>query len=1084
MPDSSRFPRLAAAVGIAAALAFTTPIVAQKDQVGAPDPKATFTQDASWTGFLARNGGQWRLDWCPATGTPRAIYGTGLELADWRENSLEEARRHAHVLLKTEADLLRLGTSDFRETIGSRMGRTWSFVFDQYFRGLPVIGGRADVRISMSGRVAMFGSTAWQIPADFGTTATIDGDTALALAWQKLGQVPTDAPQPARVAAPRLVIWGDVHADRPGTFHLAWECAISNVDRSGEGPMGRSYVDATNGTVLHFESDKHECNFPGCTLGSSASPGEMAAPAATPLAAESDAGSPEAMAPVVTTVTLRGWTRTGNDAQSALVDVPLPGVEVSVPGIGVVTTNAIGQFQINIASPVNINITGIPGRHHLLVQGSNQPTASETVNPGVNKTITLLTSGASSSEAAHTTVSWWIDRTNEFARSILGNTSQLNTASNIAVNVNIASTCNASYGGNTLNFFAAGGGCSNTAFSTVIAHEWGHGLDDRYGGISQTNGLSEGWGDIVGLYLVDSPILGSGFSTAGQGIRNGNNTRQYPGGSGVHAQGESWMGFAWKLRDRLATTLGSRPAAIALSNDIVIGTVVANAINQEDAVLEVFLADDDDGNLANGTPNYLDLSWAATQHNLPFPVVLPNDECSGAIPLVNGVNGPFTNIGSSTSTPAWACAQGGNDVWFSYYVGTAGSLVVETCNLADWDTAIQVFSGNCGALTSVGCNDDTCSTRSRVTVAVTPGPYFVRVGGFQGALGTFSLSVNGPAGVPASAVAYGSGCYEASPTFYELFPGNGIDLNLSAMTLVPSGTTYTAVALGSFSLPLGATDLVLTDNGVTTVNLATPFSYSYGTTTSLEVCANGFVSVAPGNGSDSTPTGAEWHASVQPRWGTWHDFNPAAPGSGKVKFHEVGWMSYVTWSGVYSAGTTSGNTWQLQFDRSTGNVAMVWLALVPNGGDWLVGYSAGQATTDRGGIDISARLPGTIRTFAYDQAPLTLISTPPVLGTTMTMTVTNFPPGSSGAVLAIGAFAIDPGFELSSEGVPGCYAYTSIDGLLGLPLIFGSAPYQLAVPNSLPLMGATFAAQGAAVVPGINFYGAVTSNGMLFTLGV
>lgn len=1072
MPDSSRFSRLAAAVGIAAALAFTTPSAAQKDQVGSPDAKATFTQGSDWTEFVAKNGGQWRVDWCAATGTPRAIYGTGLDLVGWQENSLEEARRHAHLLLQTEGALLRLGASDFRETIGSRMGRTWSFVFDQYFRGLQVIGGRADVRISMSGRVAMFGSTAWQIPADFGTTATIDGDAALALAWQKLGQVPTDAPQPARVAAPRLVIWGDVHADRPGTFHLAWECAISNIDRNGDGPMGRYYVDATNGNVLHFESDKHECGFAGCTVGKG---GEVAAEPAV-------ATGP--VPPVLTTLTVRGWTRTGNDAQSALVDVPLPGVQVTVPGIGVVTTDALGQAQFNISSPVTINLTGIDGRHHQVVQGSDQPTASESVTPGVNKTITLLTSGATSPQAAHTTASWWTDKTNEFARSILGNTSQLNTASNIAVTVNIADTCNAWYGGNSINFYAAGGGCSNTAFSTVISHEWGHGLDDRYGGISQVNGLSEGWGDIVGLYLVDSPILGSGFSTAGVGIRNGNNTRQYPSGSTVHAQGESWMGFAWKLRDRLATTLGSRPSAVALTNDIVIGTVVANATNQQNAVLEVFLADDDDGNIANGTPNYLDLSWAATQHALPFPVVLPNDECSSAIALVNGVNGPFTTIGSSTSTPAWACAQGANDVWFSFYVGSAGSLVVETCNQATWDTAIQVFSGTCGALTSVGCNDDTCSNRSRVTVAVTPGPYYVRVGGYQGAVGTFSLVVNGPAGAPASAVAYGSGCYDASPTFYEFFPGGAIDLNLSAMTLVPVGTTYAVVPLGSFSLPTGATDLVLADNGVTTVNLASSFPYAYGTTSTLEVCANGFVSVAPGNGSDSTPTGAEWHASAQPRWGSWHDFNPAAVGSGKVKFHEIGWMSYITWLGVYSFGTTTTSTWQLQFDRASGTVTMVWLGLSQSGGNWVVGYSAGQATTDRGGMDLSAALPGTFRTFTYDQPPLTLGSTLPVLGTTMTMTVTNFPPASSGAVLSIGAFAVDPGIELGPVGLPGCYAYTSMDGVLGLPLVFGSAAYQLPVPNSLPLMGATFAAQGAAVVPGINFYGAVTSNGLLFTLGV
>lgn len=1084
MPDSSRFPRLAAAVGIAAALAFTTPSAAQKDQgqqdqvgkkgqAGSPDPKATFTQDAAWTGFLAKNGGQWRLDWCQATGTPRAIYGTGLDLADWRENSLEEARRHAHLLLQTEAELLRLGASDFRETIGSRMGRTWSFVFDQYFRGLQVIGGRADVRISMSGRVAMFGSTAWQIPADFGTTATIDGDTALALAWQKLGQVPTDVRQPARPAAPRLVIWGDVHADRPGTFHLAWECAISNVDRNGDGMIGRYYVDAANGNVLHFESDKHECGFAGCTFGTK---GEGAP--AEPVAALGP------VPPIPTTLTVRGWTRTGNDAQSALVDVTLPGVQVNVPGIGVRTTNALGQIQIDIASPVSINFTGIDGRHHQVVQGTDQPTVSDTVNPGVDKTITLLTSGATSAQAAHTTVSWWTDKTNEFARSILGNTSQLNTASNIAVTVNITTdTCNAFYTGNSINFYAAGGGCANLAFSTVVAHEWGHGLDDRYGGISQINGLSEGWGDIAGLYLVDSPILGSGFYTPGQGIRNGNNTRQYPSGSGVHAQGESWMGFAWKLRDRLATTLGSRPAAIALSNELVLGTIVANATNQEDAVLEVFLADDDDGNLANGTPNDIDLSWAANQHSLPFPALLPNDECSGAIALVNGVNGPFTNIGSSTSTPTWACAQGGNDVWFSYFVGQAGTLTVETCNQADWDTAIQVFSGTCGSLTSIGCNDDTCGTRSRVSVAVSPGQHFVRVGGFQGALGSFSLVVNGPAAIAASASSFGTGCYAASPSFYELFPGTGIDLGGSSMRLVRTGTTYVAQPGGSYLVPVAATDLVLDDDGVTTVNLASPFPYASGTTTSLEVCANGFVSVAAGNGNDWTPTAAEWLVSTQPRWGTWHDFNPSAAGSGKVRFHQVGTLSCVTWEGVYTYNTTDANTWQLQFDRTTGDVTMVWLGITPTGSQWLVGFAAGQASTDRGGIDISAALPGTFRTFSYDMAALSFDSTLPLIGTTMTMSAANLPPGSIGAILAIGATALDPALDLGPSGLPGCFLHTNMDAVFGMGLIFGNAIFSLPVPNTASLQGATFAAQAGAFVPGINAYGAVTSNGMQFTLG-
>ncbi len=108
----------------------------------------------------ARLGGQWLAQWTVATNTPRVIYGTGAPLADWRGNTIDEARRHALAALRDHGDLLGLGTSEFRESIGARMGRTWSFKFDQFFRGLPCIDGRADIRINMKGVLAMIGSTA------------------------------------------------------------------------------------------------------------------------------------------------------------------------------------------------------------------------------------------------------------------------------------------------------------------------------------------------------------------------------------------------------------------------------------------------------------------------------------------------------------------------------------------------------------------------------------------------------------------------------------------------------------------------------------------------------------------------------------------------------------------------------------------------------------------------------------------------------------------------------------------------------------------------------------------------------------
>ncbi len=578
---------------------------------GIPDP------GAAYAAFRAAQGGDWVVQWHPATGTPSAIYGTGLPIPGWSENSLAAARAHAQALLVQHKELLGLGASEFHESIGARMGRTWSFKFDQYFRGVPVIDGRADVRINMAGVVAMLGSRAWPIPDAFDVLPAIAEEVAVAAAWAELGAPPTGVAQPGPAPRPRLVIWGDIHAPALAPTFLCWEVAISNVDAQGAGPIGRYYVDAKTAAVHAYHGDKHECGMPGCT------PATHAA-RTVGLEAAGAASAP----PIPTVVTIMAWTRTGNDAWSALVNTPLPGIELGVAGVGTVVTDANGQFTIDIANPVNVAVGALNGRHHATIAGVSAPSANVVVNPGVPATIQLLTAGATVNQAAHPTVSWWVDRVNEFCRDILGDTPQLATASAIVPTVNIANTCNAYYSNNTINFYQQGG-CANTAFSTVIAHEWGHGLDHRYGGIANhySEGLSEGWGDIIGMYLVDSPLLGSGFTNPNQPLRNGNNTFLWPHASTATAQnpnpaphpaGQVWMGFAWKLRERLRTALGQQ-AALALSNDIVIGSIVADATTRVDAVREVFLADDNDGNLLNGTPNYMHLSGAAVDKAIPYP---------------------------------------------------------------------------------------------------------------------------------------------------------------------------------------------------------------------------------------------------------------------------------------------------------------------------------------------------------------------------------------------------------------------------------------------------------------------------------
>ncbi len=555
--------------------------------------------------FQRTEGAQWAVQMHAPTGTPRVLFGNGIPLPDWRENSLAEARRHAHLQLQQRHALLGLGHSEFRERIGARMGRTWTFHFDQWFAGLPVLGGSVDVRLHMLGKLVHLGSTAWPLAADFVTVPTIGETEAVALAWLGAGFVPNDVPQPGTTRTPRLVIHANADPLAVSPPTLAWEIPIRAIDAQGLGPLGSAYVDAKTGAFLRFVSEKHECGF-GCGH--------------TPPVAHAAGASKPLPLPVPTTCTVMGYLHTAFSPASTPTNIPLAGVEVVVPGHGTYVTNAAGQFTVDLVAPTAVTLV-LNGVHSATVQGPGAPSVPTTLQPGVPVTLQFGSAASGEFELAHTTTYHWTWRINDWARTILGNTAELAQASQVSPTVNIASSCNAFYSGNSINFYAAGGGCNNTAGASVIAHEWGHGLDDRYGGISQNNGLSEGWGDICSMYLLDDPEIGHDFFLGGGGIRNGNNNQQYPNGSGVHAQGLSWMGFAWRFRQNLRAAFGTTQALL-VSNDVVLGSIVANASSQADAVIAAFQADDNDGQLGNGTPHYAELAAACQAHSLPYPPII------------------------------------------------------------------------------------------------------------------------------------------------------------------------------------------------------------------------------------------------------------------------------------------------------------------------------------------------------------------------------------------------------------------------------------------------------------------------------
>jgi hypothetical protein len=338
----------------------------------------------------------------------------------------------------------------------------------------------------------------------------------------------------------------------------------------------------------------------------------------------------------------------------------------------------------------------------------------------------------------------------------------------------------------------------------------------------------------------------------------------------------------------------------------------------------------------------------------------------------------------------------------------------------------------------------------------------------------------------AAATPFGSGCVGRSRSFYERFATSAFDLASSRMRLAydPAGF-YVVSANGAYVAPTAAaTVLPLADDGTALVTLASPLSHPGGVTSTLEVCANGFVSAAAGNEPGYTPTVAAWLASPRARWGCWHDFNPQAVGGGRVKFEQIGSVSYVTWDGVVSYGTNSPATFQLQFDRATGNVTYAWGAVALAGNEWLVGFAAPAPNADLGARNLSAAAAATFATDAAELAPLALAGSRPELGSTASLTTSSLPPSTAIVVQALGVSRVQPALELTSFGMPGCFLHADLTALFVAPVVAGVAVHLLVVPNDASLVGYPVYAQSAALAAGVNDAGIVTSNGVELRVGL
>lgn len=197
----------------------------------------------------------------------------------------------------------------------------------------------------------------------------------------------------------------------------------------------------------------------------------------------------------------------------------------------------------------------------------------------------------------------------------------------MTTNVDISgNTCNAFYnnGGYNINFYAPQNTCrAFSIVSDIVYHEYGHGISYRFyqdnGSFFQNGGLGEGNSDVWAMCINRDGIVGDGA------YYNGGNIRSYTGApkvfpqdlvGQVHADGEIIAGAWWDVAQNIGSVDTMAQLFTQTFYDLPNGPDGTEGDVYHEILISAILNDDDDNNLANGTPHFNQIVEAFARHGI------------------------------------------------------------------------------------------------------------------------------------------------------------------------------------------------------------------------------------------------------------------------------------------------------------------------------------------------------------------------------------------------------------------------------------------------------------------------------------
>lgn len=598
-------------------------------------------------GLFQQYSNNWEVRWDERGDRAHLIQGVGipllpgkgnkltrsqLGLSAFRELSLNDVEPLLRDFMDRNLELFRVDLDDLvldaeSSVVAGENQNYWSVEFQQTRNGIPVDGANIYFRIN-NGNIVQFGNNRIG-DVRVNTVPRITRAQAFRTALRTVGFRPSEVSERVERGTLKIMpilrqddVVGEPYLGRPGDgyrYRLAWQFVFR---RNHDARTYRAIIDARNGQMLQF-------------VDLNAYADALVQGGIYPVTNT----DPEVKRPFTFATVTNGTTKNTNGL----------GIYDYTGGTATATLN--GQFfQMSDACGAISLSNSTNGALDFGTSGGTDCTT-----PGIG--------GAGNTHSSRSGF-YHLTNINRKAISFLPGNSWLQ--GKVTANMNINNTCNAFWNGSTLNFYRSGGGCANTGeLAAVFLHEWGHGMDTNSGGAASEQGTGEAVGDIFATLETRDGCIGQNF-LPGQNCDNCTNCTgvrdisdfdlsgpaviakpstvtdnggincdafacpylsqgifPYQGPMGYEGHCESYIASSavWDLITMLTAQFGTDPGWAAMdaiwyksltpsksAYQLVSGGKCNAAATVNGCAASnwytVFLpADDDDGNLANGTPN-------------------------------------------------------------------------------------------------------------------------------------------------------------------------------------------------------------------------------------------------------------------------------------------------------------------------------------------------------------------------------------------------------------------------------------------------------------------------------------------------